>query len=174
MLVPIPVYTPRRVCMYNIHNDINTVFMSAFTLNYLHNHLLMGLCSACYSGIIGEEESKHIVGIDWLFVVWKKTFWLNFVFCFLFQEQPDSHGTGGPPPTNKCSIVIHSSAGSSQDYSMATLEADLKKQILGRPKAEKAFRPWWDTLEDYLLNSLVLLGTYVYVVEIISWTDWHV
>lgn len=41
---------------------------------------------------------------------------------------------------------------------MATLEADLKKQILGRSKAEKVFRPWWDTLEDYLLNSLVLLG----------------
>ena len=43
---------------------------------------------------------------------------------------------------------------------MATLEQDLKKQILGRPKAEKAFRPWWDTVEDYLLNSLVLLGEY--------------
>ena len=27
-----------------------------------------------------------------------------------------------------------------------------------RSKAEKVFRPWWDTLEDYLLNSLVLLG----------------
>ena len=41
---------------------------------------------------------------------------------------------------------------------MSTLEQDLKKQILGRSKAEKTFRPWWDTLEDYLLNSLVLLG----------------
>ena len=41
---------------------------------------------------------------------------------------------------------------------MTTLEQDLKKQILGRSKAEKVFRPWWDTLEDYLLNSLVLLG----------------
>ena len=39
-----------------------------------------------------------------------------------------------------------------------SLEQDLKKQILGRPKAEKVFRPWWDTLEDYLLNALVLLG----------------
>ena len=27
-----------------------------------------------------------------------------------------------------------------------------------RSKAEKVFRPWWDTVEDYLLNSLVLLG----------------
>ena len=43
-------------------------------------------------------------------------------------------------------------------HNMATLEQDLKKQILGRSKAEKVFRPWWDTLEDYLLNSLVLLG----------------
>ena len=41
---------------------------------------------------------------------------------------------------------------------MSSLEQDLKKQILGRSKAEKTFRPWWDTLEDYLLNSLVLLG----------------
>ena len=50
-----------------------------------------------------------------------------------------------------------------QESNMATLvspslEQDLKKQILGRPKAEKVFRPWWDTLEDYLLNALVLLG----------------
>ena len=29
-----------------------------------------------------------------------------------------------------------------------------------RSKAEKVFRPWWDTLEDYLLNSLVLLGEF--------------
>ena len=45
---------------------------------------------------------------------------------------------------------------------MTTLEQDLKKQILGRSKAEKTFRPWWDTLEDYLLNSLVLLGKFFF------------
>ena len=45
---------------------------------------------------------------------------------------------------------------------MTSLEQDLKKQILGRSKAEKVFRPWWDTLEDYLLNSLVLLGECLY------------
>ena len=45
---------------------------------------------------------------------------------------------------------------------MTSLEQDLKKQILGRSKAEKVFRPWWDTLEDYLLNSLVLLGKSLY------------
>ena len=44
------------------------------------------------------------------------------------------------------------------EENMATLEADLKRQILGRSKAEKVFRPWWDTIEDYLLNCLVLLG----------------
>ena len=51
-----------------------------------------------------------------------------------------------------------SSAATRTQLNMTTLEQDLKKQILGRSKAEKTFRPWWDTLEDYLLNSLVLLG----------------
>ena len=37
-------------------------------------------------------------------------------------------------------------------------EGDVKKNLLERTEAEKVFRPWWDTLEDYLLNSLVLLG----------------
>jgi hypothetical protein len=34
---------------------------------------------------------------------------------------------------------------------------DLKKK-LGRSKAEKVFRPWWDEVEDTLLNTLVILG----------------
>ena len=42
----------------------------------------------------------------------------------------------------------------------SSLEQDLKKQVLGRSEAEKTFRPWWDTIEDYLLNALVLLGEY--------------
>ena len=50
---------------------------------------------------------------------------------------------------------------------MTTLEQDLKKQILGRSKAEKVFRPWWDTLEDYLLNSLVLLGKFNNLVQVL-------
>ena len=50
---------------------------------------------------------------------------------------------------------------------MTTLEQDLKKQILGRSKAEKVFRPWWDTLEDYLLNSLVLLGKFNPLVHVL-------
>ena len=48
-----------------------------------------------------------------------------------------------------------------QEEMSTSLEADFKKQILGRPKAEKVFRPWWDTLEDYLLNALVLLGKHI-------------
>ena len=44
-----------------------------------------------------------------------------------------------------------------------SLEQDLKKQILGRSEAEKTFRPWWDTLEDYLLNALVLLGKHLII-----------
>ncbi len=32
------------------------------------------------------------------------------------------------------------------------------KQVLGHSDAEKAFRPWWDSFEDYLIYSLILLG----------------
>ena len=43
---------------------------------------------------------------------------------------------------------------------MATsvFEGDVKKNLLERTEAEKVFRPWWDTLEDYLLNILIVLG----------------
>lgn len=41
---------------------------------------------------------------------------------------------------------------------MNLLDQDLRQQILERSKAEKVFRPWWDTLEDYLLNFLIVLG----------------
>ena len=37
-------------------------------------------------------------------------------------------------------------------------EGDVKKNLLERTEAEKVFRPWWDTLEDYLLNILILIG----------------
>ena len=35
---------------------------------------------------------------------------------------------------------------------------DVKKNLLERTEAEKVFRPWWDTLEDYLLNILIIIG----------------
>ncbi len=38
------------------------------------------------------------------------------------------------------------------------LDGVVKKNLLDRTVAEKAFRPWWDTVEDYLLNALILFG----------------
>ena len=44
-------------------------------------------------------------------------------------------------------------------YKMTHLfEGDVKKNLLERTEAEKVFRPWWDTLEDYLLNILIVIG----------------
>ena len=40
------------------------------------------------------------------------------------------------------------------------LEGDVRKSLLDRTDAEKVFRPWWDTLEDMLLNTLIALGEY--------------
>ena len=41
---------------------------------------------------------------------------------------------------------------------MAALAGDLSKAILGQSDAAKAFRPWWDVLEDNLLYSFVIFG----------------
>ena len=41
---------------------------------------------------------------------------------------------------------------------MASLGNALVEKILGHSNAEKAFRPWWDNLEDYLTYGLVMLG----------------
>ena len=38
------------------------------------------------------------------------------------------------------------------------IEGDVRKTLLDRTDAEKVFRPWWDTVEDYLLNSLIAIG----------------
>ena len=38
------------------------------------------------------------------------------------------------------------------------LDGELRKSLLDRTDSEKAFRPWWDTLEDTLLNTLIALG----------------
>ena len=40
----------------------------------------------------------------------------------------------------------------------AVIEGDVKKNLLDRTEAEKVFRPWWDTLDDYLLNILIVIG----------------
>ena len=41
---------------------------------------------------------------------------------------------------------------------MASLGNALVSKILGHSEAEKAFRPWWDNLEDFLVYGLVMLG----------------
>ena len=38
------------------------------------------------------------------------------------------------------------------------LDGDVRKTLLDRTDAEKVFRPWWDTIEDMLLNTLIGLG----------------
>ena len=41
------------------------------------------------------------------------------------------------------------------------LDGDVRKSLLDRTDAEKVFRPWWDTIEDMLLNTLIGLGKQV-------------
>ncbi len=53
---------------------------------------------------------------------------------------------------------------------MASLGNALVEKILGHSAAEKAFRPWWDNLEDYLTYGLVLLGLIVAPTAIINST----
>ena len=43
-------------------------------------------------------------------------------------------------------------------------------QVLGHSEAEKAFRPWWDSLEDYLLYGLVMIGVVLVPTTIITGT----
>ena len=38
------------------------------------------------------------------------------------------------------------------------LDGDVRKTLLDSTDAEKVFRPWWDTIEDMLLNTLIGLG----------------
>ena len=41
---------------------------------------------------------------------------------------------------------------------MAALAGDLSKVILGHSEADKAFRPWWDVIEDYMLYFFVIMS----------------
>ena len=41
---------------------------------------------------------------------------------------------------------------------MASLADTLVSKVLGHSAAEKAFRPWWDNLEDAVLYSFVVMG----------------
>ena len=51
---------------------------------------------------------------------------------------------------------------------MSAFAGDLVTHVLGRTDAEKAFRPWWNTSQDYLVYALVTLGQYQYLAEL----DW--
>ena len=42
---------------------------------------------------------------------------------------------------------------------MAVLGTALAKELLGFDDANKAFRPWWDTTQDFLMYGMVVLGT---------------
>lgn len=44
---------------------------------------------------------------------------------------------------------------------MAAIAGDLTKKIFGHSDADKAFRPWWDNLEDGVLYSFVVMGRYI-------------
>ena len=44
---------------------------------------------------------------------------------------------------------------------MAVLGTALAKELLGFDDANKAFRPWWDTTQDFLMYRMVVLGTYI-------------
>jgi len=51
---------------------------------------------------------------------------------------------------------------------MATLGNALVTKILGHTKAEQAFTPWWDNLQDFLVYGLVMLGLIVAPTAIVS------
>jgi len=53
---------------------------------------------------------------------------------------------------------------------MASVGDALISKVLGHSAAEKAFRPWWDNLEDYLIYGLVMLGLIVLPTAIINGT----
>lgn len=41
---------------------------------------------------------------------------------------------------------------------MAAIAGELSKQIKGHSEGAQGFRPWWDTVEDNIMYSFVILG----------------
>ena len=41
---------------------------------------------------------------------------------------------------------------------MAAIGTALMGKVLGHSEAEKAFRPWWDVIEDYMLYFFVIMS----------------
>jgi len=53
---------------------------------------------------------------------------------------------------------------------MAAIGTALMGKVLGHSEAEKAFRPWWDSLEDYLIYGLVMIGIVLVPTAIVTGT----
>ena len=43
---------------------------------------------------------------------------------------------------------------------MAQIGTDLMTRVVGHTEAERAFRPWWDIVEDYIIYALAMMGIY--------------
>ena len=56
----------------------------------------------------------------------------------------------------------------------AAVGATVAGKVLGRTKAERAFRPWWDELEDQLIYGLLTLGKIQYSLLSRSDLDWMI
>ena len=56
----------------------------------------------------------------------------------------------------------------------AAVGATVAGKVLGRTKAERAFRPWWDELEDQLIYGLLTLGKIQYSLLHHSDLDWMI
>lgn len=48
---------------------------------------------------------------------------------------------------------------------MAVLGTVLAKEVLGFDDANKAFRPWWDTTQDFLMYGMVVLGNSLVIIK---------
>ena len=49
---------------------------------------------------------------------------------------------------------------------MAVVGGALLEKFIGTSEAEKAFQPWWDTVEDFLVYGLIMLGKKVLTMDI--------
>ena len=56
----------------------------------------------------------------------------------------------------------------------AAVGATVAGKVLGRTKAERMFRPWWDELEDQLIYGLLTLGKIQYSLLSRSDLDWMI
>ena len=41
---------------------------------------------------------------------------------------------------------------------MAVVGSALLNKFVGKSEAEEAFQPWWDTMGDFLVYGLIMLG----------------